>query len=785
MLRDLKDNLARTILSVLSIAVGVIAFGGLSIARNAIGDNLNTAYRASNPTDITLDLSPFDDALTRWVAAQPGVHSATSSSNVAGTMTRADGRVFDVNLIARGDYEKAGVNILEPSSGAYPPTRGGFLLERGSVNAAGMKVGDAVRLQLATDAIYTLHNDGVLYDVSTLAGPAATRLTMFIADRTLSDLGLNTQHTRLLVRSTPGTRVADKYALADSLKADLQQRGLQVRGVSVNERSEHWAASTVDGILLILVVVGAVSLIMSGFLIINVVMGLLQQQRKIIGIMKIIGGDRGQIFGIYLVLVLCLGLLALLVAMPLSIALGGMVTRLLAGLLNFNVTQSGVNASIVLLEVGMSLITPMLFAAIPIWNALRVSPAEAITEVLPRQQTSLLERVLVKLEALPRQLLMAFRNIFRNPTRLTMTALTLTVAGTLFTGIMNLRIGMPASMERNTGTNSASTTISFGGPIDRVSAVNRALMVPGVSQAEGWISSAGTVVRDGAIEGSTLQLFGGSATSPFVNPPMTTGRWLAPYSAETRNEIVVSRNLPDSEPNLGIGSVVTLKRGNTEHAFTIVGMFSAGPGGILAYGQYETIGRFAGQQEMATSVRVRTAGEDALSVRTITNQLRDLFEARGVQVVNAQSRIELINQVVTAFDTIITLLIIVAILVAVVGGLGLASTMSLNVMERTREVGVMRSVGAESGDLRFMFIFEGLSIGLISALIAFVLSMPATTMLSQVLGNAMRFGAFLVQVNPLGYLYWVIIVSTVSIVASLAPARRASQISIREALAYT
>jgi putative ABC transport system permease protein len=126
----------------------------------------------------------------------------------------------------------------------------------------------------------------------------------------------------------------------------------------------------------------------------------------------------------------------------------------------------------------------------------------------------------------------------------------------------------------------------------------------------------------------------------------------------------------------------------------------------------------------------------------------------------------------------------VAALIALVGGLGLAGTMSLSVMERTREIGVMRAVGAETPDLRTMFIVEGLFIGLLSALISFVLSIPLTDLIGRALGSAVRLGAIEVLVNQTGYGLWLLIVSVVSVVASIAPARRAGKISIREALAY-
>ena len=179
-----------------------------------------------------------------------------------------------------------------------------------------------------------------------------------------------------------------------------------------------------------------------------------------------------------------------------------------------------------------------------------------------------------------------------------------------------------------------------------------------------------------------------------------------------------------------------------------------------------------------------TADTGIASVNHLVEVLRKNYEDAGFLIVNAQSKAQNLSNVLTALNVIITLMIVVATLIAIVGGLGLAGTMSLNVMERTREIGVMRAVGAESPDLRLMFVIEGLFIGLLSALISYVLSFPLTVLIGSALGTALRLGTIDVQLSWVGYVLWPLIVSVVSVLASISPARRASQISIREALAY-
>jgi len=787
-IRDLRSHLSRTILSVLSIAVGVIAFGGMLTARNTIIDNLELSYRAGNPSDISIDLGPYDQALLRWVKGQPGVHDASGIAVYNGTLTKADGTEQDMTLNAFADFNAIHVNKLRAVSGEYPPKRGNFLLERANATTAHFEIDRLVKIRLSNDKDYHLHYSGALYDVTTPAGPAATRWNMYIDERTLADLDLDARPTRILVQSAPNTPVADKYALADRLTDALGKRGFTVRAVNVNERNEHWATATGGGIILILVLVGGVALVMSGFLIINVVNGLLLSQKKIIGIMKIVGADRWQIFGVYLVMMGSIGVLALIIAMPVSYVLGSTIAYGVSGVINFDVLQSGFTLQVAVLEIVLAILVPILFSAGPIWSALQTTPAQAISEVTPRQQASVLERMLARLEQLPRTIALAFRSLFRNNVRLVMTMLTLIVAGGMFIAILNLQIGLPKMVSRSLAVNSADITLAFGAPIGRIAAINRAAQVTGVKEVEGWLSTQATVVRADGSDGATVIVNGGDAHARSVVPWLMSGRWLNTYSPDTRDEIVLSSSLMESEPTLKVGDRIKLKRAGETKTYRIVG-FSGRSGGVgtssyPAYTHYETVERLVGAANVATSLRVLTTDSSQAFTDNMAEVLRKRFEDINVSITSAQSRTKILANVMNALNIIIILMFVVATLIAVVGGLGLAGTMSLNVMERTREIGVMRAVGAESPDLRMMFVVEGLFIGLLSALISYIISFPLTMTIGNALGSSLRFGAIAMEYNWLGYALWPVIVSTVSVIASLSPAQRASQISIREALAY-
>ena len=143
----------------------------------------------------------------------------------------------------------------------------------------------------------------------------------------------------------------------------------------------------------------------------------------------------------------------------------------------------------------------------------------------------------------------------------------------------------------------------------------------------------------------------------------------------------------------------------------------------------------------------------------------------------------LANQILQNFGVIMSLLATLAVVMGIVGAIALSGVLSLSVLERTREIGVMRAIGATSRIIATLFIGEGLTLGLLSWVIAMPLSIPAGYLLTKMLGIMVE-NEILYNYTPTGAIYWLVIVTILSMAASWLPARSATQISVRESLAY-
>ena len=125
-----------------------------------------------------------------------------------------------------------------------------------------------------------------------------------------------------------------------------------------------------------------------------------------------------------------------------------------------------------------------------------------------------------------------------------------------------------------------------------------------------------------------------------------------------------------------------------------------------------------------------------------------------------------------------------ALLTAFVGSIGLAGTMGMNVLERTREIGVMRAIGAVDRVVMQSVVTEGLIIGLITWVLAIGLSFPISSFLLQLIAEAMMGTSMTLIFTPLGIFIWLVTVIILSLVASILPARNAARLTIREVLSY-
>jgi putative ABC transport system permease protein len=785
---DFWGNKSRTVLTIITITVGVLAVGFTSSLGLYMAESMDGDYLSASPSEATVFAGPLDDGMVKIAREVPGVDAVEGRRSTSATVVRTDDKKVSIQFTAIEDPAHSTLNQLKPALGetALPPLGDKQIIVDASAQSLGYKLGDKIVVELNNGRHRELIFAGYMHSVTGFPFGFTNTMDAYVTPKTLDWLGGSSSYDSLAISVAEKQTDQDHVTKVAQAVADRVERaGAAIYFVSVYQPGHHFAYSISNGVFFILTVLGYMTVFLSGFLIVNTITALMAQQTRQIGIMKAVGGGNSQVFAMYIVLILIFGLVALAIAVPLANSLAKTFGAGMAQYLNFHPTPYVGYRSALIQQVIVALIVPLLAAVWPIYNSVRVTVREAISDygiggdAKPREK-SVSRGALF----LSRPMRLSLRNAYRKKTRLVLTLVTLVLAGAVFIGVYNLWASFDKTIQDIQGYFLADINIPFGRyyRFDEVAGI--ADKVPGVSSVEGWTEYAGTLVSDKPDEAGTQILFvAPPSTSTLIDPVITAGRWL---TTGDENAIVIGNHLLNIFPDLKVGDWLTIKVDNKETKWHIVGLYSI-TGNVsppLLYVNYEYLSQLVGAPGQVYSLRVLTDQHDVISQRRISDQLESLYAAQGIGVGTIQLGAEFIRDQKAQTDVLVYFMLGMAVMIAIVGGLGLMGTMSINVLERTREIGVMRAIGASNGDIQGIVIVEGMVIGLISWAISILFAIPITGILCFGVGMAILTAPMPAVYGMTGIIAWLIFTLVLATIASSLPAQRASRLTVRDTLAY-
>ncbi len=785
---DFWGNRGRTFLTIMTIAVGTFAVGFNSNMSLYMNESMDGDYLSANPSEAQVYAAPLTDDMVKIARTIPGVDTVEGFSSVGARIVHADGTFVDINFTAVDDPASLNLNQLKPAAGEtnIPGYGDKETILDASALSLGYEPGDRILVELADGKRREIILTGYIHDVTGFPYNLANRVNAYVTTDTLEWLGGDTSTYEQLAVSVAEKQTDPDHVteVAQAVADRMERAGATVYFVSVYQPGHHFAWSVTQGIFFVLGVLGYLTVLLSGFLIVNTITALMTQQTRQIGIMKAIGGGTLQLAAMYVVLILGFGLGALLIAIPLANMAAQNIGGGMAQWLNFQAAPYHGYSVTLIQQVIVALIVPLLAAIFPVYNSVRVTVREAISDyglggnARPKADSVNRSSLLI-----PRPIRISIRNTFRRKARLGITLFTLVLAGAVFIAVYNLWASFDKVIEDIQGYFLADINISFdrGYRYDKVASI--ANNFPGVEGAEGWLEYTGTLNMGEDDAGTQILFVAPPSTSILIDPIITSGRWLEPGD---ENAIVIGNHLLQVYPDLKVGDWLTIETNGRETDWHIVGIYSI-TGNVsppLLYVNYEYLSVLVGEPEMAYSLRIVTAEHDSLTQRRINDQIQAAFVERGINIRSTQLGADFIRDQKAQTDILVYFMLVMASLIAVVGGLGLMGTMSINVLERTREIGVMRAIGASNGDIQAIVITEGMVIGVISWLISIFIAIPITNVLCYGVGMAILTAPMPPVFGVSGVIAWLIFTLVLGTLASALPARRASRLTVRDTLAY-
>jgi putative ABC transport system permease protein len=791
--RDLWQARGRVALMVVAVAVALSGVGAMLVARAVVARESAVAYTGTNPASATLDVAGgVDAALLARVRQRPGVADAAARQAIT-TRVRVDGKWLRMLLFVVAPDDPLRIARFAVESGTWPPAADGVLIERAATGVLGASPGSTLEIAAAAGGTTSVRIAGTVHDPA--QAPAAQERTGYgyLTPAAATRLGYTPapDQLKIIVGDPAGgreLRQPEVDRVAGEVAAWLATTGYPVHRVSAPPY-RHPHQNQTNTVTALFLAFALAALALAGVLMATTLGAMLAAQTRQIGAMKAVGATTAQLLGMYLTVTVGIAVTATALAIGPALLAGYGLADLVAGLLNIDLTSRAIPGWVFLTVAGTGIGIPVLVALVPLVRAARLTVRAALDDhgAGASVGTRRTDRWLARVRGGNRTTVLAVRNMLRRRTRLVLTLALLAAGGALFTTGLNTAAAWQAWVDDGLAKRSygaelqlaeaapAAGLAAAGSGIDGITAIETIVTLP-ASPA----TSSGQVEVERTYPDGGHGRFNLTALPPdtdMVHFDVLAGRWLRTGDTDA---VVLNQAAATRLGDPAVGDQVRLAVEGKHTVWRVAGVVAEVGGPATAYVAARAADALTGTPGLATGLRIRTAAD----VSAVTSRAEAALAAAGFPVAATTPTTELRTAIDEHVVIFIYTLVALAVVMAVVGVLGLASAMSIAVTERTREHGIMQAIGASPATIRRLVLTEGLLTGLVGCLIAVVLGLPGSVAVGGLLGR-ISFGLPL-PLHPSypGLLAWIVLALAGAAAATATAARRAARLTIPQTLAH-
>jgi putative ABC transport system permease protein len=781
LLRDVAAERGRVSLMIVAIAASLTAVGAVLGAHAILTREIAVNYLGTRPASATLELPDgVDRALLEELRKRPEIEEAEARDTLLARV-RVGRDVRPLLVFVIDDFRDLRLNTFRPEAGAFPPPDGTLLLERSALGMVEAGLGRTLRVWGPNGRALDLPISGTVHDPGLAPAWQERMGYAYVTRATIERLGEPRELRELRVAFRGAADRPSVEREARELARWLAERGHAVEEIRVPEPGKHPHQLQMVTVLFLLGIFAALALVLSAILAASSLSAMLARQVREIGVMKTLGARRLQIASLYLALVAALSDGSLLLALPLGVGGAKAFAGVAARMLNFELTNTGVPWASLAIQIAAGVLVPTSLALLPI---LRASHA-TIRESLDQHGTGSvgLRRALSRL---PRSL----RNAARRPLRLALTLSLLAAGGAMFMMALNLRASWVANLDEFYQVRHYDLELRLQRP-EPLALREALLRVPGVRTVEAWGYSPTSFTSPGQVEVSsaypdgrhaTLSVQGAPPGTQLLTLPVLEGRWLSPNDPDA---VVLNHSARTRLRGAKLGDLVWLTVSGRPTQFRLVGVVKEIGAAATAYISDRAFEAAASLPGKARLLRVATDATSPAERAEILRAVEAELEGLDVAVEQGTPLSEHRTAVGDHIVILIRALVAMAVVMALVGTLGLASAMSVSVIERTGELAVMKAMGATPRRISRDLIAEAAIISVLSWGLSFLLSLPLTLYIDRLIGNLGFLASLPFVVEEGAALGWLGMSVAISLLATWLPARHAGRLTIRDALAHT
>ncbi|MGL1893050.1 MAG: FtsX-like permease family protein [Spirochaetaceae bacterium] len=777
---DLKTYKSRYILMTLALSISLFAVTTLLSSYSILTREIAKNYLSTNPAHITFEI----DVMTLEQLKK------LENINYVDTVELRDAFLFQVQnskddwvglrTFVIQDFENMKLAKIFKESGSWPPKTGEVLIERTVPELLGKNIGSNIRVKNLNGDVKELIVSGTIHDPS--LSPSSQEQTgyAYITINTLKYItGDSTLHDlKITLKGEDFTHQEIKDKSLD-IVSYLSEENISVSEVLVPPPYRHPHQGQIESILSLFIFFGFLAILLSAILTSEMVSTLMEKEIRQIGILKTIGAKTSQVFTIYLSCIFIVCLISIFLGIIPGVVIGKGFSALISGLLNFKLYSLNIPVWVYVTLIVSGLLIPLTICLIPLISASRMSIKKAITS--NGISTVNVKNRENKKSILPSFIQMSLRNTFRKKGRLFLSLLLLSVAGAVFMTSKNVTKAWDYKIENSLSGRTWDLDLKLIGLEDKNRVINLLENIPQLSSIEPVLVSTISVYTKNAIKISETYPDGGHGVfylkslvqgSELFNFKILEGSWL---TGTDYNTIVLNQKARELFPNSKIGESISIYNNNQILKYRLVGVIEE----IGPATSYVTSANIIRANSFLINYNNSLDISEEVLILEIEKRLRENDIKILLQIPESTFR-DAINGHIFI---IIYSLFAMGIILAIVGILGLSSSITSNVLERKSEFGILKTIGASNSKILIIVLIEATLITFLSIICGIIISLPLSYNVGQSLGQ-MAFNTPLdLYLSVKGTINWSILIIVSSFIASLFPALTAVEMTVKETLA--
>ncbi|GHO64652.1 hypothetical protein KSC_035440 [Ktedonobacter sp. SOSP1-52] len=793
---DMKMRKGRTLLVIIGILIGVFGLTGINFTQDTLFSAFSyTIESHDTQPDITMIVDKLDPTLVPALKDVPNIKAVQTETRVS-TLWRINKALgyTTIKIVSYPNLQTPSLAPFEIVSGRYPQA-GEIVMEYGDIALADVKIGDTVKLD-------TTHGQVPLRVVGMARTAGVDPATSGKAQAYMSDEGVrqldvltNTNEpnhpARQFMIHYKVNRIGQVDTTAKALQKVLKDKHIQIFATAFPGPGIV-PLQQISGIFALLIVLVFMAVLMSAILIFNTVTTLITEQTAVIGTMKTLGGTQWQIMRSYLIFVLICSSLATIPGLILGIAGGYIVASTLAPTIPLALGPFTLPLNLILLGLLVGFGVPLLAALLPLWNGTRITIREALSAygISTGRRNTALTRFAQRITWVSQTVWLGLRSFFRKKWRAALTIFMLSIAGASFLIVQTLTASVNSTVSSVFTNFGADVEVDLG-PQMKLSQIKMDLST---------IKDINVLERYGQGGANTqwgrLALWGIEPQTKIYHYHMVSGHWFQPGDT---NVVLISSHFAE-KTGLQIGNNLEVNNTNNQPTtWRIIGIIDENVNGLGQMGAavvpVNTLYQFQGipenaVQDAATRVLLQAKDHSAATTQTIVQQIGKIaLDAttsgsveRGGGIVNTYMVQDEVLRHQRSWFVSYILLYSVAIIIGIAAIIGLANELTASVLERRREIGMLRAMGASSWRVAQVFWVQGQSLGLIAWLLGAILGLPLAYAFLRLFSQFVMPVDFVI--DPLAFVVMLLALLGIATLASITPAQNAARLRIADLMRY-